>query len=92
MIVNVVVPVVEPALTVINCATPSTLNVNVSFAVGAVSNVTVYVTVALFSVPTIADVNIAFVLSIVSVTITVPVAELSTLANPPPVVEDTLRL
>ena len=39
--------------------TPSTSNVNVSFVVGAVLNVTVYVTVAPSSSPTIAELSVA---------------------------------
>ena len=50
-------------------STPSTLNVNVSFVVGALSSVIVYVTVAPSSSPVISDVNVAFVLSIESTTV-----------------------
>ena len=52
-------------------STPFTLNVNVSFVSGATSSVIVYVTTAPSSSPVIADVNVAFVLLVVSAIVTI---------------------
>ena len=60
-------------------STPSTLNVNVSFVVGALSSVIVYVTVAPSSSPIISDVNVAFVLSVVSSIVTTELSLVSKL-------------
>jgi len=71
-------------------STPSTLNVNVSSFVGAVSKVILYVTVAPSSSPLISDVNVAFVVSIVSVIVVLAVVSLFTISKPPPLVPETV--
>ena len=74
------VPVVWPWRTVMVRGTPSTSNVNVSFVVGAVLNVTVYVTVAPSSSPTIAELSVAVLSSILSASVS-PAAVFASVSN-----------